>query len=79
MIRSLLLPMILLAVTAHAAPPDRAGGDRANRGQHRPPGPEVGDTAPDFTLKQMNSDETVQLSERLGQDRPVVLVFGSYT
>jgi peroxiredoxin len=41
--------------------------------------PSVGDTAPDFTLKVLNSDQTVTLSERMGNGRPVVLVFGSYT
>ncbi len=40
--------------------------------------PEVGETAPDFTLKRMKSGETVTLSEyRPGQ--PKVLILASYT
>ena len=40
----------------------------------------VGDKAPDFTLKKLNSkkEETVTLSGFQGK-KPVVLVFGSYT
>ena len=40
----------------------------------------VGDKAPDFTLKKLNSKkkETVTLSGFQGK-KPVVLVFGSYT
>jgi hypothetical protein len=38
----------------------------------------VGDTAPDFTLKTLGQEATVRLSALRG-DRPVVLVFGSYT
>ncbi len=41
-------------------------------------GPNVGDDAPDFRLKQLGSEEIVQLSSFRGQ-RPVGLVFGSYT
>ena len=37
-----------------------------------------GDQAPDFTLNMMDGDETVTLSSFHG-DRPVALVFGSYT
>jgi hypothetical protein len=38
----------------------------------------VGDRAPDFTLKQLNSDKTFTLSSNFGK-RPTVLIFGSYT
>jgi peroxiredoxin len=38
----------------------------------------VGDAAPNFTLKRLNSDETVTLSD-LYADKPVVLTLGSYT
>jgi len=38
----------------------------------------VGDAAPDFDLKFKKSEERVQLSAFRG-DRPVALVFGSYT
>lgn len=39
---------------------------------------QVGDLAPDFELKYKKSEETVRLSSFRG-DRPVALVFGSYT
>lgn len=42
-------------------------------------GIQEGNAPPDFTLRMVNSDETVQLSQRIGKGRPVVLVFGSYT
>lgn len=38
----------------------------------------VGDLAPDFTLMKLDKTERVQLSS-LAAQRPVVLVFGSYT
>jgi hypothetical protein len=41
-------------------------------------GPNVGDTAPDFTLSTQDGKTTVTLSEHRGK-RPVVLVFGSFT
>ncbi len=41
-------------------------------------GPAFGETAPDFALKQLGSDERVSLSEFRGK-RPVGLIFGSYT
>jgi len=59
------------ALTAVAGPPKRP--DRVGTA------PAVGDVAPDFSLRVLNSDQTVTLSERLGKGRPVVLVFGSYT
>jgi hypothetical protein len=39
---------------------------------------QVGDPAPDFTLPMLHSDEKLTLSDAYRQ-RPVVLVFGSYT
>ena len=39
---------------------------------------EVGDEAPDFTLPAVDRSRTITLSSFRG-DRPVVLVFGSYT
>jgi peroxiredoxin len=41
-------------------------------------GPQVGDLPPDFTLKRLGGDDTVTLSS-LREQRPVALVFGSYT
>ena len=38
----------------------------------------VGDMAPDFTLRKSKSEETITLSKLRGE-RPVALVFGSYT
>ena len=38
----------------------------------------VGDVAPDFTVKTLETKEPVQLAS-LWADKPVVLVFGSYT
>jgi hypothetical protein len=38
----------------------------------------VGDSAPDFSLRTVDKSESVQLSA-LNKQRPVVLVFGSYT
>ena len=38
----------------------------------------VGDTAPDFKLKNKEGDREVQLASFRGK-KPVVLVFGSYT
>ena len=40
--------------------------------------PAVGQAAPDFTARRMNSDETVTLSEH-HPGHPKVLIFGSYT
>ncbi len=41
-------------------------------------GPHVGDVPPDFDLKRMGSEERVRLSGFKDQ-RPVALIFGSYT
>jgi len=41
-------------------------------------GPQVGAYPPDFSLKQLGSDAQVRLSGFQGQ-RPVALIFGSYT
>ena len=41
-------------------------------------GPHVGDVPPDFYLKRMGSEERVRLSGFKDQ-RPVALIFGSYT
>ncbi len=41
-------------------------------------GPHVGDSPPEFNLKRTGSEERVRLSSFKGQ-RPVALIFGSYT
>ena len=40
---------------------------------------QVGSPAPDFTLMRLDKTAQVQLSSLTAQQRPVVLVFGSYT
>lgn len=40
--------------------------------------PKVGDTAPDFTLFDVHGETSVTLSHFRGQ-KPVALIFGSYT
>jgi hypothetical protein len=41
-------------------------------------GPNAGDVPPDFNLKLMGSEDRVRLSSFKGQ-KPVALIFGSYT
>jgi hypothetical protein len=41
-------------------------------------GPHAGDVPPDFNLKLMGSEDRVRLSSFKGQ-KPVALIFGSYT
>ena len=40
--------------------------------------PKVGDIAPDFELYDVNGENSVRLSDFQGQ-KPVALIFGSYT
>jgi hypothetical protein len=40
---------------------------------------QVGSPAPDFTLTRLDKTATIQLSSLTAQNRPAVLVFGSYT
>jgi hypothetical protein len=47
---------------------------RARSGTLRP-----GDPAPDFSLAKLDKSAQVQLSAFAAQQRPVVLIFGSYT
>jgi len=44
----------------------------------RPPAPQVGEKGPVFTLKTLDKKSEVNLASYAG-DRPVVLLFGSYT
>ena len=39
---------------------------------------QVGDQAPDFSLRPLHGDRVVTLSEEI-REKPVVLIFGSYT
>lgn len=38
-----------------------------------------GDLAPDFTLTKLDKSSSIQLSALTAKQRPVVLIFGSYT
>jgi peroxiredoxin len=51
----------------------RGQGERSREGELR-----VGDPAPDFELARLDGQGKVKLSAFKG-DRPVVLIFGSYT
>ena len=42
------------------------------------PAPKGGDVAPDFELRDVNGENPVRLSDFRGQ-KPVALIFGSYT
>ncbi len=46
--------------------------------KHDANAPKVGDAAPDFSLSDVENQNTVQLSEFKGK-RPVALIFGSFT
>jgi len=71
-----LLWLALLVSTAEA---QRGAGSRSGLGDLRTPDKlDEGDPAPDFTLKKMDGDEEVTLSQFQGK-RPVALIFGSYT
>ena len=59
------------AVSAHAQ--DRRGIPRDRNGSTR-----VGEPAPDFTLTTLDNSAEVTLSSYRGE-RPVALIFGSYT
>ena len=66
-----------MLVVAEAAEAQRQRGRR--KGDLRTPDKlNVGDTAPDFSLKTLDGKETVTLSQFKGK-KPVVLIFGSYT
>ena len=41
-------------------------------------GPDVGQKAPDFNLRRLHGEGSVKLSDVIGE-KPIVLVFGSYT
>ena len=40
--------------------------------------PKIGDTAPDFELRDLLGEDPIRLSSFLGE-KPVVLIFGSFT
>ena len=72
-----LLALAGLVALAQMAEAQRQRGRR--KGDFRVPDKiKVGDTAPDFRLKSLDGKQTVELSSFKG-DKPVVLIFGSYT
>jgi hypothetical protein len=64
--------------TEQSASSDREDPNAIYKKQRRVGDLEVGDEAPDFTLKAADSSGTVQLSS-FEVSREVVLIFGSYT
>ncbi|VGO19077.1 amidohydrolase family protein [Pontiella sulfatireligans] len=62
--------------------PNNTGGNGGQDGLTQRHGadhsPDVGEIAPDFTLKMLNSKKTVTLSD-VYHDKPVILTLGSYT
>jgi hypothetical protein len=79
--RRLLCGCVVLAAAATLTTPawsqnpgqGKAKGERPQEGKLQP-----GDEAPNFKLRRLNAAEEVELASFRGQ-RPVVLVFGSYT
>lgn len=59
-------------------PKKRNRGKRPARSSRWPDKLQQGQAAPDFTLKTLDGKSTVKLSSFQGQ-KPVALVFGSYT
>lgn len=73
-----MLPTAALVIGALWSPTVQAGTSLpAEFMQAQAAAPHEGTPAPDFTLKKLGSDEVVTLSTM--RNRPVVLVFGSYT
>ena len=68
-----LAALTVLLITVDTLPAQRRGGrQRPDRA------PQAGAMAPDFTLSVLNSEEMVTLSE-LAKEKPVALLFGSWT
>ncbi len=61
-----------------AAPEDRLPNWENTKALMLRRAPQVGEQAPDFTLETRDGGESIRLSRFQG-DRPVVLVFGSWT
>ena len=68
--------MAVLLVSVGAVPAQQGGGGGRHQRQDR--APHQGATAPDFTLTVLNSEEILTLSE-LVKEKPVALLFGSWT
>ncbi len=54
------------------------GREKAWQQKYDPLAPKAGDMAPDFALPEVGSNRIWRLSDFRGQ-KPVVLIFGSYT
>ena len=73
------LAVILLSVGCASVKPPLLNGGKGRPGDlRRVDRIHVGDRAPDFKLKTLDGSRTIRLKDFRGQ-RPVVLVFGSYT
>jgi hypothetical protein len=72
--------VLLLAGAARSQPSDgfRPSKDRPFGSGPKKRGPKVGDQAPDFELKFLDSKETFRLKDNFGK-RPTVLIFHSFT
>ena len=72
-------PAARMIKTVDAAPPDQRPPDweRTKALMSRRP-PQVGAPAPDFTLKSLDGERAITLSE-FEPGKPRVLIFGSYT
>lgn len=68
----------VLYIAAQSATAQRPNARRRPFDERTPDTLKVGDAAPDFTLKMLHGDQKVTLSS-LTDQRPVALVFGSYT
>jgi hypothetical protein len=77
---SLAIGILLLAGSAQAQPGERFRPNKDGPFGFGPKkrGPKVGDQAPDFELKFLDSRETFKLKENFGK-RPTVLIFHSFT
>ena len=78
--RNILLFALVASFAVSAAIAQRPQRPFQRRPQRAPDKLKEGDKAPDFTLSVMDGkkDETVTLSDFQGE-RPVALIFGSYT
>ena len=68
----------MIAIVDARAPEDQPKDWERTRAMMLREAPAVGQAAPDFTAKRMNSDESLTLSE-YHPGQPKVLIFGSYT
>ncbi len=71
--------MLLFVLSSSAEAQERSKRGRRGRIPQRAPDRiDEGDRAPDFKLQTLDGEQEVQLSSARGE-RPVALIFGSYT